>query len=250
MDRHFTALVVGENPQEIIEKYDSKKRESKPYIVYEFKKKKEYRLNKIASYEKLINNWPKDENQEELLYLKDCVDDWKKMDDIDFFLEISEDYDIDEKTGDAISDKNRLGKYDFCNIGKNFSLPFILKDGSETYSARKCDIDWSKIHLYNVKPYEVAWDTVMEHKKPKNDDEKIIYENMKERIGYFSSFGTRENYVASCSSFWAYAFVTNKEWIELEYNMDQFEWVKNFYDRFIKPLPNNAILTIYECYRP
>ena len=42
-------------------------------------------------------------------------------------------------------------------------------------------------------------------------------------------------------------FVDENKWTELDETTSQFEWVKNFYDRFIKPLDDNTLLTIFEC---
>ena len=88
---------------------------------------------------------------------------------------------------------------------------------------------------------------VMEGSEPQNDNETQIYENMKARTAYFEKFGSKENYVLVNTAFWGYAFVSENGWIELEDDMDQFEWVKNFYIRFIEPLPDDTLLTIYEC---
>ena len=60
-------------------------------------------------------------------------------------------------------------------------------------------------------------------------------------------FETKDNYVMQSTAFWAYAFVDENKWTELDETTSQFEWVKNFYDRFIKPLDDNTLLTILEC---
>jgi hypothetical protein len=39
----------------------------------------------------------------------------------------------------------------------------------------------------------------------------------------------------------------NKKIIEINDNEDQFMWMRNFYDVFIKNLDDNTLLTIYEC---
>ena len=87
----------------------------------------------------------------------------------------------------------------------------------------------------------------MEGKKPETDKEEKIYNNMKNRTGYFQKFGTKEKYVASCTAFWGYAFLDKSGWKELEPDQDQFEWMISYWDRFIKPLPDDTLLTIYEC---
>ena len=120
-------------------------------------------------------------------------------------------------------------------------------DGREVFQARKKDVDWSKMHLNSKKVYENAWDMVIGKKKPKTDEEKIIYENMRNRVEYFRLFETKDNYVMQSTAFWAYAFVDENNWYELDETTSQFEWVKNFYDRFIKPLDGNTLLTIFEC---
>ena len=120
-------------------------------------------------------------------------------------------------------------------------------DGREVFQARKKDVDWAKMHLNGKKVYENAWDMVMGKKQPKTDEEKIIYENMRNRVEYFRLFETKDNYVMQSTAFWAYAFVDENKWTELDETTSQFEWVKNFYDRFIKPLDDNTLLTIFEC---
>ena len=87
----------------------------------------------------------------------------------------------------------------------------------------------------------------MGKKQPKTDEEKIIYENMRNRVEYFRLFETKDNYVMQSTAFWAYAFVDENKWTELDETTSQFEWVKNFYERFIKPLDDNTLLTIFEC---
>ncbi len=95
--------------------------------------------------------------------------------------------------------------------------------------------------------YDRAWEMVMYGSGPVNDYENQIYDNMKARTAYFEKFGNKEAYVLSNTAFWAYAFVSKNGWIELEDNVDQFTWVRNFYEMFIDPLPDDTLLTIYEC---
>ena len=73
---------------------------------------------------------------------------------------------------------------------------------------------------------------------------------MKNRMAYFDNFEDREHYIASMTAFWGLAFVDKSGWYELDGKQKQFDWVVNFYDRFIKPLPDDTLLTIYECVRP
>ena len=53
-------------------------------------------------------------------------------------------------------DKNPNGYYDYCRIGKDLSLPLITFNEEEVYSARKKDVDFSKLHQYNTLLYHPA----------------------------------------------------------------------------------------------
>ena len=240
----FKVLVIGENPKEMIEEYDSNKK-VKPYIVFEADKAGKYKEQTIRSYEAILASAKEETPYTD--YIRASIEDWKNMSDDEFYVELTEGYELDAETGNAISDKNPKGMYDSLTMTNVFIEPFILKDGTEAFSARKKDIDWSKMHLSNPEAYEVAWDTVMEGKKPKTEDERTIYNNMKERVHYFTLFGDRENYIKSNTAFWAYAIVNKDGWSELE--GIQFKWVTEFFDRFIKPLPDSTLLTLFECIR-
>ena len=56
--------------------------------------------------------------------------------------------------------------------------------------------------------------------------------------------------MASNTAFWGYAFLSEKTgWVELEDNEEQFKWVVNFYNKFIKPQSDDTLISIYECRR-
>lgn len=246
-NRHFMLVVVGENPDELIKKYDNSLTVD-PYVVLKFSDAKKYHNKYILMLKELLKIM--DKTDPNYFYTQEQLNIYENEDDTEFYLDITEDYDIDEETGNAISTKNPDGKYDGCSIGKNFALPLIDKNGNEVYSCRKKDVDWGKIHLTNQDVYAFAWDSVMEGLKPNTEEEKIIYENMKNRKEYFRHYGNRENYILSNTSFWGFAFLSaNTGWVELEETVNQFEWVKNFFNRFIKPLNDNDKISIYECLR-
>ena len=247
-NRFFNVVVAGNNHKELMDKYDGSIK-VEPYVAYKFDEIDKHRKMKVQYLEAALNQI-EDKESYEYEYLESELNDIQQMDDIDFFLYISDGCEIDEKTGNAISTMNLNERFDFCNIARRFAKPFILKDGTESYSAKKKDIDWKQVHLSDKEAYEIAWDTVMGHKKPKTKEEKLIYDNMKERTRYFSVFGDRETYIKANTAFWGYAFLSERTgWVELDNKTPQFEWVSDFYDRFIKPLPDNTLLTLYECYR-
>lgn len=240
----FETIVAGENPASIIQPYNKNILLEKPVIVYKFEDAEFLRAKHIEFYNGLIYSGKF--TDDEIENLKETRDEIMHVSAEDFFYDLACEYDIDDD-GNAVTNKNLNGKYSFYQNGKLFSVPFITLDRREVFQARKKDIDWSKMHLNGKKVYENAWDMVMGKKKPKTDEEKIIYENMRNRVEYFRLFKTKDNYVMQSTAFWAYAFVDENKWVELDETTSQFEWVKNFYDRFIKPLDDNTLLTIFEC---
>ena len=71
---------------------------------------------------------------------------------------------------------------------------------------------------------------------------------MKDKQAYFEKFETKENYITSNTAFWGYAFLSDiTGWLDAEDIEDQFVWMSNFYDLYIKNLPDDTLLTIYEC---
>lgn len=240
----FEVIIAGENPSNIIKPYNKNILSENPVIVYKFEDAEYLKAKHIDFYNGLIysGKFTEDEIDE----LKETRDEIMHTSAEDFFYDLASEYDIDDD-GNAVTNKNINGKYTFYQNGKLFSVPFITLEGKEVFQARKKDINWSKMHLNGKGVYESAWDMIMGKKKPKTDEEKIIYENMKNRSEYFRSFKTKENYVTQCTAFWAYAFVDENGWTELDETISQFEWVSNFYERFIKPLPENTLLTIIEC---
>lgn len=245
-NRHFTLVVIGDNPEKIVGPYDNGLK-VEPYALYEFKRAKEYLDNYKKYYQEMYNITPDDDEKKEML--KETLDHLNEIDETDFYLELTDGKALDEETGNLISTDNPNGKYDQARLGKDLSLPLITKDGKEVFTALKKDVDWEKVHMGNHEVYERAWEMVMEDSEPKTDDEKVIYENMKNRKTYFSFFGDKDTYVKSSCAFWGYAVVDQNGWEELEDNMSQTEWISNFYDRFIKPLPESTKISIYECFR-
>ena len=53
--KFFTVLVIGDNPEEILEKYDGNKKVN-PYIKYYFKDAKTLQKNAIKLMEKMIDS--------------------------------------------------------------------------------------------------------------------------------------------------------------------------------------------------
>jgi hypothetical protein len=69
---------------------------------------------------------------------------------------------------------------------------------------------------------------------------------MGNRTEYFAQFKNKEQYVRHSTSFFTYGVATAKEYHEVDYTVSDMDWVSNFYDKFIKPLEGNPLLSIYE----
>lgn len=243
--QHFTVIVAGDDPMSLMEKYDSRTKTER-HIVFKFSDAKKIFDGHLKVLRELIKRKNISDNLREAaeIELEESIDAGY----LEFYSTLTEKCEIDEETGDAYSEDNENAKFDAYNEPKLFAVPFVTMDGKETFHAVKSDINWEKIHLANRKPYEVAWDCVMEGKIPADKYETDIYENMKNREEYFMAYGDRENYIASNTAFWAYAFLSEETgWQELKRNADQFEWVVSYYDKFIKNLDENTMLSIYEC---
>ena len=116
--------------------------------------------------------------------------------------------------------------------------------------AKKGDIDWDTMCTKSLEPYRIAWETVIEKRKPEGEIEENIYNNMKTHVGYLQKFENKEDYMVHCGAFWAYAFATAQGWDSLDtFSGTLNDWKKNFYSKFIENLDDNILLTIYECYR-
>lgn len=241
--QHFVCIVAGDNYKTLMEDYD-KNKQFPPYVVYKYADADSLRQKYIEAYANILDS----DIQAGKEYIKDCIEELTEMTADEFYEEITEGYDIDEATGDAISTANKDGKWTSYKVGKMMSVPFLTKSGKEVFQAKKGDIDWDKIHLAGGDIYARAWEMVMEGKKPENDYEQQILDNMGDKQAYFKKFETKENYVASNTAFWGYSFLSEKTgWKEISDTDDQFVWMKNYYDLFIKNLPDDTQLTILEC---
>ena len=247
--QHFVCIVAGDDPSVLMAEYD-KNIPTAPKLVYKHSEIKKIKESFLKLYEGFLSNDDLNDNQKQ--FIKFTIQDISEMDDEDFYEDMVSNtgLEVDPETGDAYSTKNLDGKWSSYTIGKIFSVPFLTKDGKEVFQARKGDIDWPNIHLHGGDIYGRAWEMVMEGSEPQNDYERTIYENMKDKHTYFEKFETKSNYITSNTAFWGYAFLSEKTgWLDASDGLDQFAWMSNFYDMFIKNLDDNTLLTIYECKR-
>lgn len=245
--RFFSVMVVGDNPTDIMEKYNINK-EGQPFIKYKYLDAKKYKDSAIKVLEQLIENHDKiglNGFTKELL--EERLKRLKELSIFEYYRELTDGLFYDEN-GNALSTENKNGQWVTCRIGKHFALPLKLKNGEEKYSAFNKDIDWNAMHQTNQNIYKRAWEMVMENSEPSNSEEEKIFQAMKDKQQYFSNFKDKDAYVNYSTSYWNYAYVDEKKgWIDVNESNNENEWINNFYDRFVKPLNDDDLVTIFEC---
>ena len=241
--KHFVCIVADDNPEELIKEYSSNKIVP-AYIKHKKEEAPALRQNLIDKA-KATPIFDEDEKEE----LQEYIDFVSEMSDENIIKTIAEkEGDIVDKQGNIVSERNPDGKYSYYKIGKMFSMPFITLGGKEQFQAKKNEIDWDKIHLNGGNVYERVWEMVFEDSEPRDDNERNMYENMKNLTTYLKKFETKENYMLSNTAFWGYAFLSKETgWVDARNEENQFKWMKEYYDRFIKDLPEDTLLTIFEC---
>lgn len=249
-------LVIGDNPDKKCGIY-SADTVVEPYIRFKYEDRHKLRDNQIRALEAILNSptIKLSEVQKEIyrnLYL-----DTKEMDDEEFYEVATEGLKLDDETGDAWSTENPTAKYKYqkCYDAQlkrtgeesDFSDPFKLKDGTKAYSARNGEIDWPKNHMANTEIYKAAWELCVDGREPQNETEETIKKNMQNRRQYFANFRNVDEYVKHSCCFWTNCVITNDgKYYELDYTITDKKWISEYFDKFIKGLPDDTLLTLYE----
>lgn len=246
---YFSVLVIGDNPEDKISKFDSLKDVEKPYIIYSYSDVNKLRLNRIKIYDEFRKNIT---DYKQIQEINSKIKELELMSDFDYYQSIGELYSYDDEKN-IISKENPDGKWISCEIGGKVHSK-ILKNLKHDYVSSDIvgNIDWNSIHLNQdrVYLYNRTWELCVDKKTPENDMDRKILKNMDyfmNKSDYFSKFKDKNDYIKFNTSFWTYAVITNKgEWVDMDLK-DEFEWINNFYNTYISHLPNNTKITIFEC---
>lgn len=217
------------------------------YIKYKYLDAEKIRNNSIKLLEEIIKD-PKKFNLNiyHIDSLKERVKNIKSMSTFDYYSELAVGLYIDNN-GDAWSDENPNGKWQTYRLGDYFSIPLKLENGKETHSALSKDIDWFNMHMQNTYTYDVVWDLVHGIKEPTTEQEKTLYENMKDNENYFSRFKNKDEYVIHNCAYWNYAYLDKNGWKDMDDAKNDIEWIANYFDTFCANLNDNDKVTIFEC---
>lgn len=246
--KFFSILVVGDNPEEQMAKYDCSLR-VKPYIKYKYLDAEKMHKNAVKVLTEVVKNSDKfNFNKLQTDYFRDKLKSLSSMSSFEYYSTITHGLSYDDN-GNAMCDVNPKGKWQKYNIGKHFSYPFKLKDGSESYQALVKDIDWDEMHMGRdkVRLFETLWDLVVNDSDPQDEEEATLKREWQGRQTYFKSFKDVDEYVAHNCAYWNYAFLSDKTgWVDIDDENKSNEWVAGFFDRFIEGLGENDKLTIFE----
>lgn len=245
--RFFSLMVVGEKPDEVIEKYGSEYK-IEPYIKYKYLDAKKYQSTAIKVLGETLNKFdtiglPPSISKEAL---ESRLSTLKSLTPFEYYRELTDGLYYNED-GDALSEENPNIKYNTCRLARNFATLLRLKDGSETNKALAKDVDWDAMNGANKEVYEAAWELVMDGREPQNDQERTIYESMKDKGAYFENFKSKEAYVAYGTAYWNYAYADKDGWVDVDDDGNEEKWINNFFPRFVEKLKPNDLVTIFEC---
>ena len=247
--KFFTVMVVGDNPESLMSKYGIGLQVPK-YMKYKYLDAQQMKDNAIKILEKIISE-PKQFQLTgfQLDVLKEKLQQTKNMTSFDYYSTLTQGLEYDDE-GNAWCDRNPDGKWKTYQIGRNLSIPLVLKNNEEAYQARKGDVEWASLHMTNQELYQTVWALIKEGKKPSNEIEAQLFENMKDKDNYFSNFKTVEDYVIHNCAYWNYAFLDVNGWFDIDSSGESSsDWIKNYFKRFIEPLSDDTLITIYECSR-
>ena len=240
-------MVVGDNPEAIMSKYD-KSLKVKPYIKFKYLDAEKLKNNASKMLTEIVSNPDKFTlNKFQCDYFKERLKSINSMSPFEYYSTITQGMYYDED-GNALSEENPNGKWDKYNLGKNFSYPLKLKDGKEVYQARSKDIDWEEMHMNRdyVKLFETIWALVIDDDEPSTKEEENLKANWSTKKNYLSRFKNADEFVLHNCAYWNYAFVDENGWIDVDTDNNESKWISEFFERFIAVLKDNDLVTIYE----
>jgi hypothetical protein len=269
---HFAVLYIGNDLEFDFSKYDENlelpeyvKYTKEELIAKEKEEIEEYKNGRYAEYladpikyAEECNN-----NQGHLEYISEQFPKKLKMNDEQIYAETIKYYEEEElgPNGEVLSTYNPDSKWDWYEVGGRYAGRIAVKNGVEIDSAYVKDIDFSKMHR-TEEDYNDAiryWELVVEGAKPQNEEEeeRIKFTWYKPEF-YLERYKNKETYAECQSSFAMWAVIKDGVWYEKgqmgwwamsnETHDEAVDWELNFFDRFIKDLPEDTLITVVDCH--
>ena len=245
--KFLSVMVVGNEPEKLMEKY-SKSLKVKPYVKYKYLDASKLKEKAASVLEEIVKHPEKFSlSSFQIDYFKERLKAINAMSPFEYYSTITNGLYYDEQ-GNALSEENPDGKWDTYSLGKNFSYPLRLKDGSDTYQARSKDVDWEFLRLNHntVDTFAAIWKLVVEGKKPSSSNEEKLKSVWANNTNYLSRFKSMDDFISHNCAYWNYAFLDENGWVDMDAAKDETEWINNFYERFILHLKDDDLVTIYE----
>jgi len=248
MGRHFdyiSVLVIGPNSDEQMSKFDEMAEVNEPYVLYKYSDIKKYRNIQINVCKEYLKNIKSQQEKESVI---NRMSELKSISDEEFYSRLGELHQFDAEKN-IISTDNPHGRWITCEQGGRIFSKFLVNlNGQYISTGKKFDIDWPRIHFdkHETQKYSRTWELCVDKAKCVTPEDMIITNNMSKYPEYFKNFKSKDDYIKYTCSFFTNAVVLNGEWFDME-NQDSYEWITTYYDRFIKPLSEDSLLTIYEC---
>lgn len=246
---HFAVLVIGDNIEKQLEKFDENI-EMKPYVKYTKEQAIEKERKEILEYkERYYDKYMADPeayaadctNENHLKYLRDEFPKKLEFTDEELYQEAIEYEDDLGPNGEIMSTYNPDSKWDWYQIGGRYAGRLILKEGIEKeanpefswgWDAKAMEevlkeprvdtalmgqMDWSKMHNVQSR-YDAAirfWEMKVEGAEPKTDQEKeeLKWDWYKTEF-YTERYKDKETYAKSRASFTMWAIVKDGVWYE------------------------------------
>ena len=174
---------------------------------------------------------------------------------------------------------NPNAKWDWYQLGGRWTGTFKLKENSIGKTGTqgmfnipaksgyvdqilKKDVDWEGMILDREPEMIKAsrfWELYIEKKEAITDtDVELISFPFRSESYYIDKYKNKENYIRSMTEFSTWSVIKDSVWFEAgemgwfgvssASGGDEHEWESGFYNRWIKDLPDDTLLSMYDCH--
>ena len=246
---HFSVLVIGDNPDELMAPYDENL-EVDEHVALTRKEASEKKKDELKKMKGYLKEDP-DGKKYRIQNIKKRIAELESMPDEVYFKDRVQFYEKFNENGEPLTTSNPDAHWDYWGPE---DILWTKGKKKQVSSAKAKDIDWERHKMEGRKEAEKQLKIIEEEMK-KNRDVSLPWDRQtpSERLM------NREAYIAEAERFHTYAVVTpDGEWhapgqcgwfgMSSESEDDWKNWAKKFHDKFIKDLPPNTKLTFVDCH--